>query len=138
MKTRLAFPLRVAIGSAIFGAAILAASCGGTSYSSSTSPSPMASSGAPATSTPVISISQNAAAQGGNAFGANPLTVGIGTSVTWINSDSVSHTSTSDIGAWDSGLIRPGGQFTFTLATPGTFPYHCVIHPGMTGSITVQ
>jgi len=52
--------------------------------------------------------------------------------------DTTSHTSTADGGDWRSGTIAPGGTFTTTLQTAGTFTYHCTIHPGMVGTVTVQ
>jgi plastocyanin len=70
-------------------------------------------------------------------FSPASLTVAAGATVTWVNNDTVTHTSTADGGAWDSGLITPGGSFSFTFSTAGTFPYHCNIHPGMTGTIVV-
>lgn len=42
-------------------------------------------------------------------------------------------------GYLNSGLIFPPEGFAVTFdAPPGTYPYLCLIHPGMTGSITVQ
>ena len=138
----LTLTLRVAIGSAVLGTAIVAASCGSTSTSTATptSPSPMPTptGGTPPNSTQVVTIQQNASTLGGNAFGANPFTISAGTAVTWSNTDNVAHTSTSNSGVWNSGVIPARGQFTFTFATAGTFPYHCTIHPGMTGLIIVQ
>lgn len=66
------------------------------------------------------------------------LTIPAGTTVTWTNQDSVSHTSTSDTGVWNSGTLAHGQSFSFTFSQPGTFPYHCAIHPFMKASITVQ
>jgi len=66
------------------------------------------------------------------------LTVASGTTVTWVNTDSVTHTSTSDASGWDSATLAPGQQFNFTFATSGTFHYHCAIHPGMVGTVVVQ
>jgi hypothetical protein len=57
--------------------------------------------------------------------------------VTWMNSDPVSHTTTSDTGAWDSGPVSSGTTFQHTFSTAGTFPYHCNIHPFMHGTIVV-
>jgi plastocyanin len=58
--------------------------------------------------------------------------------VTWVNTDTVSHTSTSNASGWDSGIIAPGRQFSSTFTTTGTFPYHCAIHPGMVGTVVVR
>jgi plastocyanin len=55
-----------------------------------------------------------------------------------MNNDNLAHTSTADGGAWNSGTIQPGGQFTFTFQSAGTFTYHCSIHPGMVATVTVQ
>ncbi len=65
------------------------------------------------------------------------LAIPVGTTVTWINQDSVSHTSTSDTGPWDSGTLAHGQSFSFTFNQPGTFTYRCVIHPFMKGTIDV-
>jgi plastocyanin len=66
------------------------------------------------------------------------LTVDAGTTVTWTNTDSVPHTSTSDAKGWDSGIVGPGQQFSVALQTPGTFSYHCLLHPGMVGTVVVR
>jgi plastocyanin len=62
----------------------------------------------------------------------------VGTTVTWRNTDSTSHTSTSNATGWNSGIIAPGGQFSFAFQAAGTFPYRCTIHPGMVGSVVVR
>jgi plastocyanin len=72
------------------------------------------------------------------AYAPNPITVSIGGSVTWTNNDSTTHTSTGNNATWDSGPIPPGANFSRTFATAGSFPYHCAIHPGMVGTVTVQ
>jgi plastocyanin len=66
------------------------------------------------------------------------VSVAVGATVTWMNSDSIAHTSTSDTNGWNSGVVAPGGQFSFTFQTAGTFPYHCAIHPGMVGTVVVR
>lgn len=67
---------------------------------------------------------------------ANP-TVEIGTTVRWTNLDAMAHTTTSNTGLWDSGLLNQTDQFMHTFLATGTFPYHCTPHPAMTGTITV-
>jgi hypothetical protein len=65
-----------------------------------------------------------------------PTVVKAGTAITWINKDGTQHTTTSNTGLWDSGVLGTGQSFTFTFNNPGTFPYHCNIHP-MTGTVVV-
>lgn len=73
------------------------------------------------------------------AFSPNNLTVKAGTTVTWINNDSTTHTVTSDNGAFQSSSnINQGTNYTFTFTKAGTYPYHCSIHPEMKGTIVVQ
>lgn len=67
-----------------------------------------------------------------------------GSTITWTNGDSASHTVTSGTpsggpdGKFDSGLFGPGKTFKTTLDEKGTYPYFCQVHPWMTGSITVD
>ena len=81
-------------------------------------------------------------------FFPESLTVKAGTTVTWKNDDTWSHTVTSDEpgGPLQSGEVGPGGRFVFTFQTPGTYRYHCVPHSssyedgsfaGMVGTVVV-
>jgi plastocyanin len=76
-------------------------------------------------------------------FQAPALTVRLGTSVSWSNTGAAEHSVTStSVGtattaAWDSGKLASGQVFSHTFDTPGTFAYHCTVHPSMTGTITV-
>jgi plastocyanin len=79
-----------------------------------------------------------AASLGNRAFVPDELDVTVGTMVTWTNTDSVAHTSTSNVTGWDSAVLAPGGQFSVAFQTAGTFPYHCAIHPGMVGTVVVR
>src|SRR5262249_6457772 len=72
------------------------------------------------------------------AFNPNPITVSTGATVTWMNNDNISHTSTANGGSWDSGTLAPGATFSKTFTSTGTFSYHCAIHPNMVGTVTVQ
>jgi plastocyanin len=73
-------------------------------------------------------------------FAFKPATVNISTGdvVVWKNAAGISHTSTSDTGKWDSGIIAPGTTFKKRFKKAGTFAYHCSIHPQMTGSVVVS
>jgi len=101
--------------------------------SPSPSPSPVASG-----SSSTVSIPSGAETLGSRAFVPSELDVVAGTAVTWTNTDSVAHTSTSDAPGWNSGTIAPGRQFSTVFQTAGTFSYHCSIHPGMVGTVVVR
>ena len=72
----------------------------------------------------------------GNAFSPSSRTVSVGTTVTWTNKDGIVHTVTGT--GWGSGNLAQNATFTHTFDTVGSNPYHCTIHPSMTGTITVQ
>lgn len=72
------------------------------------------------------------------AFGPGELAVSAGTTVTFVNCDPDSHTSTSDTGVWDSNLLTPNAVFQRTFSQAGRYPYHCDPHPFMTGAIVVN
>jgi plastocyanin len=72
------------------------------------------------------------------AFSPSSITVPVGTTVTWTNKDSFSHTVTSDTGLFDSGEMSQGSTFSHTFNDKGTFSYHCTIHTTMHGTVTVQ
>jgi plastocyanin len=72
------------------------------------------------------------------AFAAASLTIKAGTTVTWTNKDAMTHTVTADDASFDSGNLANGGVFSKNFPTAGTFTYHCAIHPGMKGTITVN
>lgn len=63
------------------------------------------------------------------------LTLTAGKPVAWINDDNLVHRVTADDGSFDSGDLEPGATFSRTFSMPGTFPYHCKYHKGMTGTV---
>jgi plastocyanin len=73
----------------------------------------------------------------GKFFAPPDVDVLVGTTVTWRNTDSSTHTVTEDEDVFDSGHIRPGGDFTRTFGTTGRFEFHCTIHRFMRGSVSV-
>ena len=60
-----------------------------------------------------------------------------GTEVTWVNDDAMVHTVTADDASFNSGNIAPGAIFRFVFQTLGTYNYHCEIHSGMRGTVSV-
>jgi plastocyanin len=71
------------------------------------------------------------------AFEPATLEISAGASVSWTNTGQVVHTVTADNGAFNSGEMSPGATVTGTFNTPGTYTYHCSIHPDMTGTLIV-
>lgn len=71
-------------------------------------------------------------------FSPADITVKAGTTVTWTNHGQIQHTVTGDHNAGpNSSLLGAGQSYSFTFASAGSFPYHCSIHPGMKGTVTV-
>jgi plastocyanin len=125
----------VLVGSLVVLFCASACGGGGSDYNPPpTQPSPNPT--APVGST-VVNIPSGASNLGANAFGG-PVTVRNGATVTWANADSLVHNVAANNGSFNSGTLAPGRNFNFTFSTNGTFPYHCNIHPTMTGSVTVQ
>ena len=105
------------------------------SSSSPAAPSPAANGGTQAQRT--ITIPAGDAYTGSTNYSPRTVTVQVGGTVVWSNRDTEKHTTVSDTGVWTSD-IAPGADFSRTFPTAGKFDFHCSIHPGMTGTITVQ
>jgi plastocyanin len=65
------------------------------------------------------------------------LDVTPGTTIEWINKDSMPHSATSD-GRFDSGPILPGKTFHWTAQGNGRIDYRCIFHPSMTATLEVK
>jgi plastocyanin len=110
--------------------ALLMASC------AAVTPAATASSAPPQPATSAAGA-QNAAVSIENfAFNPAALTITAGTTVTWTNNDSATHTIKSS--AFNSQDLAHGQTFEFKFNTKGTYDYSCGIHPAMTGKIIVQ
>jgi plastocyanin len=70
-------------------------------------------------------------------YSPDPVRVEVGGKVIWQNEDSVAHTATADDGSFDTGEIDEGKLKSESFKQPGTFTYHCEIHPQMHGTIEV-
>ena len=77
-------------------------------------------------------------------FIPSTVTIGIGETVTWENTDNAAHTVTSGSpadgpdGVFDSSLIMAGGAtFSHTFDAVGTYDYFCMVHSWMAGSVIV-
>lgn len=66
------------------------------------------------------------------------VTVPLGTTVIWRNVSPTTHTVTAKDGAFDSGLLEGGKDYSVTLTQPGTYEYWCTLHPEMVGRVIVR
>jgi plastocyanin len=83
---------------------------------------------------PVTGVTEVAAAD--NRFSPAAIQVPAGTEVTWEFKDRfVPHDVTAD--GWSSGDPKRQGRYSHTFAEPGTYPYRCTLHDGMTGRVVV-
>ncbi len=99
------------------------------------SPAPGASDGAVVTGEDEVTVDI-----AGFAFSPRNLKVSVGTTVTWVNRDSVPHdvvsTGTDDVDAqrtdlFASDTLSGGDSFSHTFTEEGEFPYMCSIHASM-------
>ena len=82
---------------------------------------------------------------GDHTFNPSVINISVGETVTWVNESSLAHTVTSGSagdhdGNFDSGSVSPGGEFSHTFQTAGSYEYFCIPHlgAGMTGTVHVQ
>jgi plastocyanin len=97
---------------------------------------------------PTLTILEGAAVQGSPDYDPDEMTASAGAEITVVNEDTVPHTVTSganpqDANAgktFDTSIINGGESATLSLAQvpAGQYDYHCMIHPYMTGKLTVQ
>jgi plastocyanin len=72
-------------------------------------------------------------------FDPQDTTVGVGEQICWTNEDEIDHNAVAEKGAtFKSDLFGKGETFTASVDQPGTVEYVCTIHPGMTGTLTVE
>ena len=79
----------------------------------------------------------------GNAFDPADVTVPVGTTLTWVNTDPEQH----DVVPSDPNFsldpnffappIDPGASWSYTFTVPGTYAYMCDLHANMFASVTV-
>jgi len=79
-----------------------------------------------------------------NCFIPSTVVITAGGTVTWENTDNAAHTATSGSpsdgpdGVWDSQLMMVNGSYSVTLDDEGTYPYFCMVHPWMQGTVIVE
>ena len=82
---------------------------------------------------PVASVSMDH-----NAFIPSEITVAPGTTVTWVNNETMPHTVVNPNQGFRSKFLVKDAKFSFTFTTPGDYDYLCSIHPNMKGKVIVK
>lgn len=73
-----------------------------------------------------------------NCFTPTILRVQPGETVTWVNGDAVPHTVTGASLAWgDYTNLVEGESVSHRFTSSGVYPYYCLLHSGMIGTIVV-
>jgi plastocyanin len=71
-------------------------------------------------------------------FSLTSVTAKAGGEVYVDNQGPSTHTVTADDGSFDTKEVESGKQAELTAPSqPGTYAFHCTIHPNMTGTLTV-
>ena len=128
---------------------------GGSNAPTTPTAQPSSQPGGPAPAAADVSIAIVADA-GAQSFNPNPSGVRMGQTVAWRNTDAIVHhvvEDSADTGGGDDGYGNGNGGSTsgfdggqqgpggvsgiLTARTAGTMHYHCSIHPGMVGTLTV-
>ena len=71
-------------------------------------------------------------------FTPNPINISVGSTVMWMNTDTVAHVIVADNGAFRSGTIVSGGQYSYAFPSAGAFTYHDASNPNMAGTVNVS
>ena len=119
-----------------------AAACGGGGYA--TSPGGGGGGGGGGGNCPAATFCTTVAT-----FTPTTRTVAVGSTVTWQNNSGVGHTvfwddatgraaAAAGDGTGDMATLANGASHTRVFNTAGTYGFHCTIHQGMTGTLTVQ
>src|SRR5829696_1270300 len=95
-----------------------------------------------------VSVVSGSSSLTDTAYQPNPIQVSVGTTVIWTNNDSQPHTVTSGSNGQPdnkfnsspnfSPLLNPGQTFSFTFTQAGDYPYFCMLHPNMVGTVNVS
>ncbi len=111
-----------------------------------TSGAPNANGGAAKLTTVSIAVGASVPSNG-EFFNPQSVETTVGSMVTWKNNDNSPHTVTSGVvekntpkadGKFNSGIMQQGDTFPFVFDAAGEYPYYCMIHPYMTGKVTVK
>jgi plastocyanin len=138
--------LRLCLSPLLLGVVAGCSSYSSTSPSNQNAPPPMPNAASD------IGIVLGAQTKTTTAFSPNPKSISLGgaasVTIRWINEDitgsdyqtgtATAHQIMSDNSAFATSPVLGGnGTYSITLSAPGTYTYHCAIHPNMVGEIDV-
>jgi plastocyanin len=72
------------------------------------------------------------------------ISINAGDTVHWMNVDTSAHTVTAGSasqgpsGVFDSSLVLVDATWEFKFKEAGSYDYYCMVHPWMTGSVSVN
>ncbi len=66
------------------------------------------------------------------------VTIKPGGTVTWKQVGEIPHAIITNDGSLSSPLLAGNSEFSHTFEEPGSYSYHCIIHPSMQGDIRVM
>lgn len=96
--------------------------------------------------TPSVTSKDNKVTITPDNFAPQTITIKTGSSITWTNTDSASHTVNSDPHPTHTissllnqvGLIKSGDSKSLTFPTAGTYKYHDHLNPFLSGTVIVE
>ena len=86
-----------------------------------------------AAASPAVTVSMDH-----STFIPSEITIAPGTTVTWVNVETMPHTVVELNKAFRSKTLVKDGTFSFTFTTAGDYNYLCSIHPNMKGKVIVK
>jgi plastocyanin len=81
---------------------------------------------------------KNVVTVNGMSYSPARMTISVGETVTWKNTDERDHSIKAEDSSFDSGTIRSGGTFRHRFTRAGTYNYACAFHPREKGVIVVE
>lgn len=108
-------------------------------------PDPAASESASPQASPSAAMTEKVITISSSGFSPKAITIKVGDSLIWKNTDSENHTVNSAphpahtaYPSLNLNLIKPGEEKSLTFPTAGTYKYHDHLNPSLFGSVTVE
>ena len=124
IQIRTATPWRALLGAAVLAAASVAA------------PAAFAQSTGAKSTDSQSGGKEYTVVMGNMEYGTQPGGLKVGDTIVWVNHDTVIHSITARDHSFDV-RVNPGQTVRMPLATAGKFPFYCLFHPTMRGTLTV-